>query len=194
MWKMFLPMACSTGRARSSAATSPPTMKVSVPAAAPATPPDTGASSIARPRSAAALATRCALAGAMVLQSMTSAPAGMAAISAPSPRYRLSTCRLAGSIEITTAAPSTAASADGATVTPASRAFCSASALRSKAETAWPFFARLAAIGPPMWPRPMKATRAPPELFVSLMLVSLLSIAPAPPSAVGTIRLMSDEA
>ena len=51
----------------------PPTMKVSVPAAAPAVPPETGASIMRMPRSSAACATFCAEAGAMVLQSITSA-------------------------------------------------------------------------------------------------------------------------
>ena len=66
-------------------------MKVSVPADAPAVPPDTGASIIDSPRACAAAATLRALAGAMVLQSMTRVPAGSVASSPgfaaePSPR------------------------------------------------------------------------------------------------------------
>ena len=135
MWKMFLPMPCSTGRARSSASAAPPTMKVSVPAAAPATPPDTGASIIARPLAVAAAATFCAEAGAMVLQSMISAPGSITPISPSSPRYSASTWRLAGSMEITTCAPFTASRAEAATPTPCSRTLARASALKSKAFT-----------------------------------------------------------
>ena len=56
-----VPIAPSTGRRRSNAASSPPTMIESVPASAPSTPPLTGASSIVMPfaaRSAASLRTR----------------------------------------------------------------------------------------------------------------------------------------
>ena len=44
---MFLPMPCSRGSAFWNVALSPPHMKVSVAASAPATPPETGASSMA---------------------------------------------------------------------------------------------------------------------------------------------------
>src|SRR5690606_39216064 len=37
------------------------------------------------------------------------------------------------------------------------RAASSAAGARSKPVTVWPAFTRLAAIGPPMWPRPRKA-------------------------------------
>src|SRR6266849_1294924 len=48
---MFLPKARNTGRARSNAPWSPPTITVSVPACAPAGPPETGASRNSAPRS-----------------------------------------------------------------------------------------------------------------------------------------------
>ena len=75
-WKTLAPMMSKNGRARSKASASPPTMKVRVPFWAPAVPPDTGASSMATPFSAAAAATRWAVPGSMVLQSMTKAPLG----------------------------------------------------------------------------------------------------------------------
>ena len=49
-------------------------MKVSVPAVAPPTPPDTGASSIISPLASAALATSRAVATSMVEQSISSVP------------------------------------------------------------------------------------------------------------------------
>ena len=83
----------------------------------------------------AAAATFCADAGAMVLQSISSAPGWMTLISPSSPRYSASTCRLAGSMEMTTSAPCTASRADAATSTPSARTFAMASALRSDACT-----------------------------------------------------------
>ncbi len=65
-WKMLAPIFSSRGRARSSSAASPPTMKVSVPAMAPPVPPDTGASMNCTPCASAASATLCEVAAAMV--------------------------------------------------------------------------------------------------------------------------------
>jgi hypothetical protein len=52
----------------------PPTMKVSVPAVAPPTPPDTGASIISKPAFSVSAATWRALSTSMVEQSINSAP------------------------------------------------------------------------------------------------------------------------
>ncbi|MCY1549486.1 hypothetical protein D9M68_856540 [compost metagenome] len=71
---MFLPMAARIGWARSKSASEPPTIKVRVPAAAPPVPPETGASSMGLPCSAAALATSRALSGSMVEQSISRTP------------------------------------------------------------------------------------------------------------------------
>jgi len=71
---MFLPIFCSTGFALSNAATDPPTMNVSVPASAPPTPPDTGASTVSRPASLACLARVRDTVGSMVEQSISSEP------------------------------------------------------------------------------------------------------------------------
>ena len=73
-WTMVLPMVSRIGLARSKAASLPPTMKVSVPACAPPTPPDTGASSMARPLAAAAAATARAVSTSMVEESISSVP------------------------------------------------------------------------------------------------------------------------
>ncbi len=72
---MDLPMASNSGSTRAQASASPPTMMVSVPAIAPGSPPDTGASSATMPRSARRAAMDCAAAGAMVLMSMWMWPA-----------------------------------------------------------------------------------------------------------------------
>ena len=71
---MVLPIVSRIGLARAKAASLPPTMKVSVPACAPPTPPDTGASSMARPFGSAAAATARAVSTSMVEQSISSVP------------------------------------------------------------------------------------------------------------------------
>ena len=60
--------------ARAKPASLPPTMKVRLAAAAPATPPETGASSMSKPRAAAAAAAARDVATSMVEQSTSSAP------------------------------------------------------------------------------------------------------------------------
>ncbi len=71
---MFLPIACRIGLAISKSFVSPPTMKVSVPASAPPTPPDTGASTIGQPFAFASIATSRAVSGSMVDESMSGVP------------------------------------------------------------------------------------------------------------------------
>ncbi|VXD07536.1 hypothetical protein SPHINGOT1_80139 [Sphingomonas sp. T1] len=66
----------------------------------------------------------------------------------------------AGNIVTIASAPSAASAADATGRQPAAFALASASALRSNARTSWPFFARLAAIPPPMLPSPMNPMRA----------------------------------
>ena len=132
---MFLPIFSSTGLARSNAAASPPTMKLSVPAAAPAVPPETGASMKTMSSVCAAPATLREDAGAIVEQSITSVP-GLMCWSRPcslalAPRYSDSTCRLAGSIEMTIPAFATACAGLAATLAPAALAVSSAAADRS---------------------------------------------------------------
>ena len=74
-WTMVLPMAWSTGRQRSNTASSPPTMIASVPAFAPISPPEMGASSMSTPFAASSFATFRAVSGAIVEQSMYVEPA-----------------------------------------------------------------------------------------------------------------------
>mmetsp|Transcript_27913 Transcript_27913/g.90058 ORF Transcript_27913/g.90058 Transcript_27913/m.90058 type:complete len:214 (-) Transcript_27913:279-920(-) len=73
-WKMFLPMCSRRGLARAKFSSLPPTMNVSVPACAPPTPPDTGASTKLVFLSAATEATLRDTAGSMVEQSINSVP------------------------------------------------------------------------------------------------------------------------
>ncbi|MNQ30022.1 hypothetical protein D3C85_433550 [compost metagenome] len=131
-------------------------MKVKVPAAAPPVPPETGASIMVMPRTSAACATLRAESGAMVLHSMTSALDGILP-SRSSPRYRPSTCLLAGSMEITTSAPLTASDADAAAVAPASVRSLTAAGTRSKTFRLWPALTRFNAMGAPMLPKPINA-------------------------------------
>ena len=79
---MRLPIACRIGSAWANAPALPPAMKVSVPACAPPTPPDTGASMLAMPAAAAEACAARADATSMVEQSMNSVP-GAAAGRAP---------------------------------------------------------------------------------------------------------------
>ena len=69
-WTMVLPTASSTGRASAKSSAAPPTMIDSVPSIAPASPPETGASSTRTPASRPASATRTATSGRIVLMSM----------------------------------------------------------------------------------------------------------------------------
>ena len=71
---MFLPIFSRIGLALPKAASLPPTMKVSVPAVAPPTPPDTGASTMSNPACFASAATWRALSTSMVEQSISRAP------------------------------------------------------------------------------------------------------------------------
>jgi hypothetical protein len=76
----------NSGFTRAKAASLPPAMKVSVPAAAPPTPPDTGASSAPRPAAAACAATARALSTSTVEQSHSTAPGAMAGITCAATR------------------------------------------------------------------------------------------------------------
>src|SRR6202011_4741108 len=90
----------------------------------------------------------------MVEQSIISAPlATEATISVQTD----STCLPAGSMVITTSASLTASAALAAIATPSAFAVSSDAGTRSKPRTLWPALTRLAAIGPPMLPRPMNA-------------------------------------
>jgi hypothetical protein len=71
---MVLPIAASSGRARSTSASAPPAMIDRVPSTAPASPPLTGASTTARPCPEPSAASRTATSGRIVEQSTCSVP------------------------------------------------------------------------------------------------------------------------
>lgn len=132
-WNTFLPIAFSSGSARSKAASAPPAMNVSVPAFAPPVPPETGASTDRQPRAAARAWALRALSTSTVEESISSVPAGSASTSCV---QTSTTCRPAGSMVTTTSAPSAASRAEPATAIPSARAASSEAGTRSKPRTA----------------------------------------------------------
>src|ERR1700730_4861981 len=152
---MILPaMGSSRGRPRATAVSSPPTMKASVPATAPLTPPDTGASSWAKPCSAACALTVRASSTEIVELSMPSAPEAAAGKTSASHRLPPSPVRR---MVITTSPSATASAPLPKTCTPLSAAADEAEGTGSKPRTVCPAATRFAAIGPPMLPRPRNA-------------------------------------
>ena len=83
---MVLPMASRIDERASKARALPPTMKVSVPACAPPTPPETGASIISMSFASAAADTVRAVSTSMVEQSISSVPGLAVAITPSGPR------------------------------------------------------------------------------------------------------------
>mmetsp|Transcript_9143 Transcript_9143/g.26693 ORF Transcript_9143/g.26693 Transcript_9143/m.26693 type:complete len:240 (+) Transcript_9143:1192-1911(+) len=171
----FLPIICSSAEARSKAAASSlPTMKVSVAASAAPTPPLTGASAKTTPRLAAASATSCDVLGATVLQSTISVPGAAVFRRPPGPRYVSFTCAHAGSMVTTASAPSaTSATEPAATALPGNspaRLVATSCRISRKATAgAAPALARLRPMWTPMLPRPTKPRR--PSCGAALMVV-----------------------
>ena len=153
-WTIFLPMASRIGFADAKALASPPAMKVSVAPLAPPVPPETGASTDGRPCAAARPCALRALSTSMVEQSIINAPLDAAGITS---LHTATTCLPAGSMVMITSAPFTASVALAATVTPSALACAREASTRSKPVTLWPALTRLAAMGPPILPRPMNA-------------------------------------
>ena len=156
VWTTRPAMGCTISSARRACCSSPPIMNVRVPAAAPLIPPDTGASTNAKPASAAARCSSSAVATSMVELSTRSASFGARASTPSSPRYTARECSPLGSMVMTTSAPSSASFMVRNVCTPPSRAAAIAASLRSKPRTSWPAATRLADIGAPMWPRPIQ--------------------------------------
>src|SRR4051794_8376426 len=153
-WTTRLPICARIGSARAKASALPPAMKVSVAAFAPPTPPDTGASSAGQPRSWAMAWAFRALSTSTVEQSMASA---LDVIAGRMSLHTESTCLPAGSMVTTASASATASRTEPAITTPVSRAASQEAAARSKPATLCPALTRLAAIGSPLWPRPINA-------------------------------------
>src|SRR4051812_40830641 len=163
---IFLPMFSSTGLAAPKAFSEPPHMKVSVAPLAPPVPPDTGASIESIPCLAASTCACLALSTSMVEQSMISAPLAIDGMTSVQTEI---TCLPAGSMVTTTSAPLTEPTELSAIAAPSALAWSREAATRSNAVTLWPALTRLAAIGPPILPRPMNAILAisnPPREFL----------------------------
>src|SRR6266849_4981007 len=157
-WKMFGPMARSTGRAFSSAAASPPTMMASVAARAPVTPPLTGASRKCTPRARATGSILRGVDGSTLLRSIRMV-LGLARSSRPPlSRYMASTSGDAGSEVSTTSEASTVSCAEAARLAPAWIKFSMALGFMSNTVIEKPAFSTLPAIGLPMFPTPMNPT------------------------------------
>ena len=107
---MVRPIAVRTGRARSTSAASPPTKIVSVAFLAPSLPPETGASTIARSRSARRSAKSQLPDGAMVEQSTMSVP-GRAPSATPSGPNRTASTSGVSETQMTTMPASATAAA-----------------------------------------------------------------------------------
>src|SRR5512146_2435396 len=158
---MAVPIVARTGRTRRTSAGSPPAMIASLASTARFTPPETGASTSPRPRGASSAPSCCVSTGDEELMSTTTAPRASADATPPS-RTVLRTIFPSGSMVMTISAPAAASAADGARTTPgcASANAAIAAAERSWARTVNPAATRWAAIGAPIFPRPMKATAA----------------------------------
>ncbi len=151
------------GRARAKVTSSPPHITVSVPASAPETPPLTGASMNAMPRSASRAAMRRELAGSPEVQSMRSVPADIPARRPSGPSSSPSTSREVGRQVMTTAASVAAAAGVGAAAAPVAVAKAVAvSAVRFQTASV-ELAATWRAMGVPMAPSPRKA------VFILLM-------------------------
>jgi len=137
----------------------PPHIKAKVPAAAAATPPDTGVSIKSIPSSAAASPTCRAVAASIVLASRINVSVDTLANNPVLPKKRAATCLPAGNILIMTSALAAASAADGATDAPSVARAAQAASTRSKTVSEWPAAIRFLAIGPPILPNPKSDCR-----------------------------------
>ena len=102
----------------------------SVPSMAPCSPPDTGASSIRKPRSLASAASAAATSGRMVEKSMISAPGGALSNTPPGPASTERTSGESGTIVATTPASRTAPAVSAAPRPPAAASCSTRAGLR----------------------------------------------------------------
>ena len=155
-------MAESSGRAASIASSLPPAIIASSPVTARALPPETGASTKSRPRSAARPASATVMDGSDELMSMISVPAASRPSkpgpAGPSSMIALMTSLL-GTIKMTTpTSPATVArSVTAVPPTSAARSAARSETTLFRCRRA-PCFARFRAIGAPMLPKPMNRT------------------------------------
>src|SRR6202030_1574544 len=155
MRKIFLPMAANRGLRWSMVASSPPTMKINVPLAAPIFDPVMGASTYLTPLARRRSANFTVAEGEIVLESAMITPAASEG-SAPSvPNNILSTAAVSETQSHTPSAPWAAAAGVGAMPAPSTIL----PGVRFQTVTSWPALTRFVAMACPMIPRPKKATR-----------------------------------
>src|SRR5262245_18146234 len=173
MWVTVRPIAANTGCARANTSGSPPAMIDSVPAIAPCSPPDTGASRKPTPAAAQRAASVRAVSGAIVLVSITTRPRA-APVRTPSGPVTTSSTSGPSGRQVTTAS---AAAATAAGVSAARAPSSTRGSTRARrlpwTTTSWPALSRLRAMGAPMMPRPITPTRmsagiSEPDLGVEL--------------------------
>ena len=112
------PTASKTGLAASKSARSPPTMMDSAAFFAPASPPETGASRMRRPRSRACFASSDVTSGRMLEKSMTRVPGLAVSKTPPGPASTSWTSGESGTITATTSASCTASPIEAAPLPP----------------------------------------------------------------------------
>src|SRR3989304_2319780 len=160
MYLALSPIASRTGLNRSYSASSPPTQRASVPPAAPAGPPLTGASSTATPLAANSSCRRRITLGALVERSNQAVPGAMPASSPSSPSATASTSTGPGSEVKTPSDASPTWRGVSAQRQPASTWRAPASSRMSWTTTSWPALRRFRGMLPPLLPRPLN----PPPL------------------------------
>ena len=129
-------------------------MMESVPASAPWKPPETGASSMATPRSASAAAKRRVSTGDIELMSSRMLPGRIASARPGSPKSTASTSGVSGSMVMTTSAFA-AFVMEPARTAPSATSASTAAWFRSCTAGLKPALSRFAAMGRPMTPSPM---------------------------------------
>ncbi len=156
-WTTVPPTVSNSGFASAKSASLPPTMIERVALRAPASPPDTGASSSRSVRYRACSSSATVTSGRMLEKSITRVPGAACSNTPPSPARTCRTSGESGTITQTTSAPVTASAIEEAARPPASVSGRVLSGVRLYPTTSWPARARWTAIGLPMMPRPRNA-------------------------------------
>ena len=162
-WRSLSPSRKRKSAARSNTTFGPPAMIVSVPASAPTTPPETGASRKAMPISASFSPMAFTRSGGQVAMRTTSLPRPSAR-AAPSANRTCSAWSALTTISSSASAPSAATDAVWQGTPPAAASSASDAGLMSKPRTTVPGMpSRRRAMGRPMAPRPTKASVVTPS-------------------------------
>jgi hypothetical protein len=120
-WNTWPAIGSTSSAASATASSSPPSMNVSVPAVAPAMPPETGESTKRKPRAAEVSWQNRDVSTSTVDVSSSSAVLGAVAQTPPAPPSTSRTCSPRGSDVNTASAPATASAMDSTTCTPRPR-------------------------------------------------------------------------